>query len=100
MLSRRWLSLVLGGFMIFSGASVRADDTVVHVKPPRDIEERQEPSPGPAYVWIPGHYRWVKTSFEWVPGHWEVPPHEHAVWVPYKWVKQNGGWVLKDGRWK
>ena len=73
---------------------------VVRVGPPRPIVEERIVAPGPGYVWTPGYHRWDGNRYVWTGGAWVQPPRPHAVWVPHRWVRRNGGWVLVEGRWR
>ena len=74
-------------------------DMVVHPRPPKVVTERRPPSPGPEYVWIDGYQRWNSSKYAWQPGHWEMPPHEHAVWMAPRWQRREGGYVFTPGWW-
>jgi WXXGXW repeat (2 copies) len=92
------LSTLLG--VAFCAGAVYADDVVVKVRPPALKVEHRPARPGPNYVWVGGYHRWDGNAYVWEPGRWEVPPHEHAVWVAPRWEHRNGGYVFVAGRWK
>jgi WXXGXW repeat (2 copies) len=100
MQSRKWIPLVLGGFIAMSAGLASAQEIVVRVPPPRAVVERRVPAPGRGYIWVPGYQRWTGNGYAWVPGRWELPPRPHARWVPYKWERRGHTWVLRDGRWR
>ena len=75
-----------------------AEVVVIRDAPPPLIVERIPPPPSPRHIWIVGHYEW-RDRYYWVPGHHEIPPHEHAMWVPDAWKKTNHGWEHAPGRW-
>ena len=54
--------------------------------PPRD--EIAPPAPGPAMVWMTGHWMWNPDaqSYVWVHGKYAEPPREHAAWAPGHWA--------------
>ena len=71
---------------------------VVHTAPPELRHEDMPPQPGDTYVWVRGYWSW-KGRWVWVPGHWEVPQEGYSAWEPGTWVKVDGGWRWKTGRW-
>ena len=76
-------------------------EAVVAKAPPARIRFESKPaSPGPAYVWIGGHWRWTGTSYVWVSGHWVNPPRPGAVWVAGHWAHRGGGYVWIEGHWR
>ena len=58
--------------------------------------------PGPAHVWIGGHWAWqpARRAYVWAPGRWVVPASPRHVWVPGHWQRRPGGHVWIDGHWK
>ena len=97
MFRRAMLSLAMG-MSLAIGAF--AADVVVRIGPPRAVAEHRVRAPGPGYVWVQGYQSWNGRSHVWVPGRWELAPRPHARWVPHRWVRRNGGWVLVEGRWR
>ncbi len=81
------------------GAS-QAAEVVVQVGPPRAIVEHRSPRPGPRHVWIAGYHRWDGRAYVWEHGRWDLPPHEHAVWVAPRWQHRHDGYVFIEGRWR
>jgi hypothetical protein len=75
-------------------------EVLVTQAPPTMRVETQPASPGVAYVWTPGYWRWTGTSYVWVSGSWVMPPRQAAVWVPGHWVRRAGGWVWIAGHWQ
>ncbi len=73
---------------------------VVRVGPPRPIVEERVVAPGPGYIWQPGYHRWDGNRYAWTAGTWVLPPRPHAVWVPHRWVRRGGGWVMVEGHWR
>jgi hypothetical protein len=67
--------------------------------PPRD--EMPPPSPGPAMVWMTGHWMWHPDaqSYVWVHGKYAEPPRDHAAWIPGHWNPRSDGWEWTDGHW-
>jgi hypothetical protein len=87
------------GLGIGIGAS-KAAEVVVRVGPPHAIVEHRGPRPGPRHIWIAGYHRWDGRVYVWEPGRWELPPHEHAVWVAPRWQHRHDGYVFVEGRWR
>ena len=57
-------------------------------------------APGPAYVWVPGHWSWRANGYVWVPGAYVLPAQPGYVWVPAHWAPRRGGWVWVQGHWR
>lgn len=67
---------------------------VVHRAPPHPVPERVViVSPGPGYVWVPGHYTWVEGQWAWIQGAWVLPPQPEAVWVAGRWDAGAQTWI-------
>jgi hypothetical protein len=101
---------------VLSGCIVR-DTGVVRVPagpPPLAVVVRTPPptpppqvevitsQPGPAHVWVPGHWAWrgPDHGYVWLPGHWAIPQTPHHVWLPGHWAPQAGGSVWVEGQWR
>jgi WXXGXW repeat (2 copies) len=97
MIRKSLIALSLGCMMTFSAL---AADVFVRIGPPRPVHERRLPPPGRGYVWTPGYHRWNGNGHEWVGGRWQQPPRARAHWVPARWVRRPGGWVLMEGHWR
>ena len=70
---------------------------------PPAVVETVPPPPGPAYVWIAGHYAWRPhlRAYAWLPGHYTVPVAVNYVWAPGYWaVAPGGGYVWVEGHWR
>lgn len=65
--------------------------------PSNDVPGEQ---PSPEDVWVPGHWRWGQGSYVWVAGSWALPPVPNASWVAPQWVRQDSGYVLREGFWQ
>lgn len=91
------LLLVVTGCVVYSPPVVDAPPAT----PPAQVEAAP-PTPGPAYVWVPGHWAWrgPRRGYHWIPGHWTVPPQPGRVWVPGHWAPGPGGHVWVDGHWR
>lgn len=63
--------------------------------PPAAYGEVVVSSPGPGYLWVPGHYSWRHDHWVWIRGAWVLPPQPGAYWVPPQYVGQQ--WV--EGHW-
>lgn len=73
---------------------------VVRIGPPRPIVEERLVAPGAGYVWQPGYHRWDGNRYVWNGGVWAQPPRPRAVWVPHRWVRRHGAWVMVEGHWR
>ena len=81
------------------GTTAPPNAVYVDVAPPKPLEETKGISPGSAYVWTKGYYRWDGSTYIWVDGGWKRPPRAGAVWTPGIWKKSGKGWYWVDGRW-
>lgn len=73
----------------------------VQVAPPAAEIEVVGVTPGPEFIWIPGHYLWVGSAYVWTPGHWERPPRERMRWEAGRWHRNpSQGWLWIEGRWR
>jgi hypothetical protein len=90
-------SLFVVGCIVYPARPVAEVD--IPGDPPAPIVEDVTPEPGVGFIWIGGawawHDRWV-----WESGHWDRPPHPGAVWVPHRYVYQNGRHVFIRGGWR
>ena len=69
--------------------------------PPPPVQVEVIPvAPGPAYVWVPGHWFWRGRGYVWVPGYYAVPAQPGYVWVAPHWAPRRGGWVWVQGHWR
>ncbi|SRR5579871_1439275 len=80
--------------------TARADENSPWVaSPPPPLQYEAVPAmPGPAYVWVAGHWQWAG-RWVWIPGRWQYPPYRGARWVPGRWVRGAYGWVWVAGYW-
>src|SRR6202023_2071525 len=92
------LTLMVLGFLLIPQKSQAG--IYVRIGPPAVIVETPPPPPGPAYVWIPGHWRWNGYKYVWVPGHYRHPPRPVAKWIPGRWVDGPHGWYWIEGHWR
>jgi hypothetical protein len=69
--------------------------------PPPPQVEVVPGAPGPAYVWVPGHWAWRPrvATYVWVPGFYAIPQPGY-VYAPGHWVPRGGGHVWIEGRWR
>ncbi|MFT4155465.1 hypothetical protein [Parafilimonas sp.] len=56
-------------------------------------------SPGPAYVWVDGGWRWHGGRYVYTNGYWARPRQNH-VWVNGTWVKTSHGYYWQRGHWR
>ena len=102
----QWIRKALVGLsagLLLTGCIVR--EPVLVRAPPPPPPPRAEvivPQPGPAYVWIAGHWAWDGRAgtYVWRPGHWVVPEAPTQVWVPSHWAARPGGYVWVEGHWR
>ena len=67
---------------------------VVREAPPRPVVvERQYSSPGPGFVWVPGHNSWVHGAWVWFPGTWVRPPQPNTVYIEGRWDERSRNWI-------
>lgn len=73
---------------------------VVQIEPPPVRVEVVPVAPGPAYVWIGGHWNWQLNRHVWIGGRWALPPRVGYGWVPGRWAPyRSGGWHWRGGYW-
>ncbi len=94
------LALSALGAVEFVEEDVNPTYVYVDHEPPNDVVEEVTASPGAAYVWTKGHWRW-DGHWVWVKGRWMQRPHESAVWVSGNWKRRHHHhWVWVSGRWE
>jgi WXXGXW repeat (2 copies) len=68
--------------------------------PPAELADPRAPPPGPAFVWIDGHWQWTEGRWAWVPGQWAEPPGRPPyAWVPARWTSDARGWTFHEPCW-
>jgi len=94
-------SLLTCGCVVYPNGQVAAVGAEVDVAgdPPPLIVEDPPPCPGVGFVWIGGAWAW-HGSWVWERGHWDQPPHPGAVWVPHRYVTENGRHKFVRGGWR
>lgn len=75
----------------------RPAPVVVRRAPPSHRGEPMGGSPGPGFVWIPGHYIWA-SRWIWIAGTWVQPPRPDVVWVNGTWNPPTNQWM--DAHWE
>jgi hypothetical protein len=75
-------------------------EVLVTRTPPEVRVEAETVSPGPAYAYTRGYWRWTGTDYVWVSGAWVERPRPAAVWVEGHWMRRPGGWVWIAGHWR
>ena len=98
-LSRLAIVALLTGLFTATAAEARTR-VYVRIGPPPVVVERQVISPGPGYVWVPGHQVWDGYRYVWVRGSWMVAPRYHRAWVSGRWRHEHRGYYWTDGRWR
>jgi len=66
---------------------------IVREAPPRRVVEHVYTSPGPGYIWVPGHYTWAENRWVWIGGAWALPPQPNAYWVDGRWTPDTRQWI-------
>jgi len=92
--------LGLGAGLLLTGCIV-AEPVVVRTppQPPPPQVEVVPVQPGPAHVWVQGHWVWRHGGYVWQPGFWE-PVRANHVWVPGYWAPRGGGYIWIEGHWR
>lgn len=96
---KKFLALACFG-MALAAASANAQVYVQVGPPPRVVERRPLPPPGPPRVWVAGYHRWDGRRYVWVPGAWMAPPRPHAHWVEGRWIHEHRGYYWREGHWR
>lgn len=94
---KHWVTIVLLVVMAGYCLPLLADNPPG--PPPADKSEIRPASPGPDFIWVPGHWVWKNHQWDWLPGHWQKVRSGYT-WVPAHWVKRGRRWVYVPGRWK
>ena len=94
---------LIGGLLLLAGCIV-AEPAVVQAPPPAPAPQAEvvPVAPGPAYVWVGGHWAWRgrRHGYVWVPGYWGIPAQPGYVWVPAHWEARPGGYLWIEGHWR
>jgi WXXGXW repeat (2 copies) len=92
----------LGTGLLLTSCVVRPVVVRTPPPPPPPRAEVIVPQPGPAHVWIAGHWAWDGRAgaYVWRPGYWAVPEAPTQVWVPAHWAARAGGYVWVEGHWR
>jgi hypothetical protein len=96
---------MLCGLLLFAATGCAVYEPVMVATPPPPPPARVEAvpaQPGPAYVWVEGHWAWrgPRRGYVWVPGYWAVPHAPGYVWMPGYWAPRPGGYVWIEGHWR
>jgi hypothetical protein len=61
-------------------------------------------SPGRAYAWVPGYYRWTESRganhWVWFKGHYEYPPSPRAAWMAPHFEDSGSTMIYVGGYWR
>ncbi len=91
-------------WLVAAGCVVAPAPVVVRTPPPLPPPRVEviPGQPGPAHVWVPGHWAWQgpERGYVWAPGYWAVPQAPAHVWVPGHWETRHGGYVWVEGHWR
>ena len=105
MITRAARILCAGLLLVAAGCVATVSEQAVVLTPPPIPVPHVEVvpvQPGPAYVWVPGHWAWrgPHRGYAWIGGHWAVPQAPTYVWVPGHWEPRRGGHVWVEGHWR
>ncbi len=98
-------SFIIGMLLFFlTGCVVETVPVPVEappLTPPAQVEIIPT-SPGPAYIWVPGHWAWrgPRRGYVWLPGHWTLPVQPGYVWELGHWEPGPSGYLWIEGRWR
>lgn len=96
--------MLCGVALLVAVGCVIQEPVVVRTPPPAPPPQTEvvPAQPGPAYVWVPGHWAWrgPRQGYVWVAGHYAVPQTPGYVWVPGHWIARPGGYVWVEGHWR
>ena len=96
--------LPLAAFALVAGAAgialAQSGGAPPQAIPPDQAEGPPPPSPGPRYVWEPGHWHWNGVAWVWRHGHWAIRQAGWHAFVRGAWVLRGGGWVWVPGHWE
>ncbi len=99
-----WTRMSLAGALLVLAGCVVADPVVVRTPPPVPPPQVEgvPAAPGPAYVWVPGHWAWrgPYRGYVWIGGHYATPVQPGYVWVPGAWAPGPSGYVWVEGHWR
>ena len=99
MFRRALMTCAIAG-MLTAGIGYAKIGLYIGVAPPAPVYETPPPTPGPGYVWTPGHYIWNGGSYVWTNGAWLLPPAHHHHYVAGVWVHNHHGWRYRNGHWR
>lgn len=95
------IALSVGTSSCMATAHPRANTIYVSSAPPRAIREVRPASPGRAYVWVPGFYKYERRAYVWVPGRYARPTYDNLRrWEQGKWHHDRNGWYWVEGQWR
>ena len=97
----RWPGMLTVGLLL-AGCVVAPGPVIVRTPPPAPPPQVEVVTvqPGPAYMWVAGHWAWRRGGYVWVPGHWAVPAGPNYVWAPGHWAPHAHGHIWIEGRWR
>lgn len=70
----------------------------VKTPPPSPRVEEKPPMPTQGLVWVPGHWRPEKGSWQWTPGEWGIPATPISVWIEANYDATTKQWT--PGYWQ
>jgi hypothetical protein len=86
----------LGSVSVPAAARSHVDVFVGFAPPPARFEV--VPAPRGGFVWVPGHWGWVRGAYVWEAGHW-IRHRPGYVYAPARWVFADGRWGYHRGAW-
>jgi len=95
-MAKRFISWAL---LIFMVATLTACVVAPRTAPPPPRREMRSASPGAAYFWVPGHWKWRHGDWYWIRGHWEKK-RRGKVWVPGHWERRGNRRAWIPGHWR
>ncbi|MDQ2767468.1 MAG: YXWGXW repeat-containing protein [Gemmatimonadota bacterium] len=96
------MSIGLATAPLIGCASAPAQGGRVYARegPPVERTEVVIERPGPAYVWLRGHWGYSGGGYAWVPGRWERPDRPNRRWAEGRWARDRHGYFWVEGHWR
>lgn len=92
---------VLAGCALTPVSEPHGQPGVIHVDaPPPPLRETPGPAPGAGYVWVDGHWRWMRSQYVWMPGFWLPPAGPRYAPVEPVFRHHEPRWREPERRWR